>query len=81
MKGTFLERVKALPFLGIGVSTEFGAFRADGALNLSELHRRYPQFARFLEVGVEVVKGLDDDARNWAQGATYDLPFSRHQSR
>ena len=67
MKGTFLERVKALPFLGIGVSTEYGAFRADEALNLSELHRRYPQFARFLEVGVEVVKGLDDDARNWAQ--------------
>ena len=63
----FLERVKDLPFLGIGVSTEYGAFTADDALDLSELHRLYPAFAGFLEVGVEVAKGLDADALAWVE--------------
>ena len=60
----FHERVKRLPVLGIGVSTEYGARKS--GLDLFELARRYPQWARFLEVGVEVEKGLDSDALRWS---------------
>ncbi len=60
----FLERVGDLPVLGIGVSTEYGA-RTSG-LDPFELARRYPRWARFLEVGVEVEKGLDSDALRWS---------------
>ncbi len=62
----FLERVRALPRLGVGVSTEYGAFRAPGSLDLLRLRREHPEFAAFLEVGVEVAKGLDEDACAWA---------------
>ncbi|HVI01449.1 MAG TPA: DUF692 family protein [Enhygromyxa sp.] len=62
----FLARVETLPTLGLGVSTEYGARRQDGALDPAALRAEFPEFARFLEVGVEVVKGLDDDARAWA---------------
>ncbi len=62
----FFQRVEALPRLGIGVSTESGARAAGGGLDPAELRRRYPRFGGFLEVGVEVAKGLDADARAWA---------------
>jgi len=62
---TFSERVERLPFLGIGVSTEYGAGAQPGALDLDALHRQHPGFAGFLELGVEVAKGLDADARRW----------------
>ncbi len=62
----FLERVKSLPSLGIGVSTEYGAFGAGDGLDILQLRREYPEYASFLEVGVEVVKGLDTDAMQWA---------------
>lgn len=62
----FLERVERLPVLGVGVSTEYGAGRAAGALDIAALRARRPEFAAFLEVGVETVKGLDADARAWA---------------
>nr|WP_255215971.1 DUF692 family multinuclear iron-containing protein [Pseudenhygromyxa sp. WMMC2535] len=62
----FLERVLALPRLGLGVSTEYGASQAEGALDPAQLRREHPAFAGFLEVGVEVVKGLDADAQAWA---------------
>lgn len=62
----FLARVGSLPTLGLGVSTEYGARRQDGALDPAALRAEQPEFARFLEVGVEIVKGLDDDARAWA---------------
>ncbi|MCY1006504.1 DUF692 family protein [Nannocystis pusilla] len=71
----FLARVRALPRLGLGVSTEYGARRQDGALDPLELRRRRPDCAGFLEVGVEVVKGLDDDARAWAAAG---LPTTYH---
>jgi uncharacterized protein (UPF0276 family) len=61
----FLERCRALPRLGIGVSTEYGARTAAGSLDVMRLAREEPQFARFLEVGVEVEKGIDDDSRAW----------------
>ena len=62
----FLDRLHALPHLGLGVSTEYGARRQGGALDPAELRARAPAYAAFLEVGVEVIKGLDDDAAAWA---------------
>jgi uncharacterized protein (UPF0276 family) len=61
----FLRRVDDLPSLGVGVSTEYGAARASGALDVFALARAHPQRAAFLELGVEIEKGLDDDARRW----------------
>jgi uncharacterized protein (UPF0276 family) len=62
----FLARQRSLPTLGLGVSTEYGAGGHDGALDPAVLRREQPGFARFLEVGVEVAKGLDAEARAWA---------------
>ncbi len=62
----FLHRVAALPHLGIGVSTEYGAADATGALDVPALRAQHPQWAAFLEVGVESAKGLDRHARWWA---------------
>ncbi len=62
---SFLERAAALPLLGIGVSTEYGASASDGALDVMALRRKHPEYARFLEVGVEITKGLDEDDRAW----------------
>ncbi len=62
---TFLSRALSLPHLGIGVSTEYGAARATGALDVEALVREHSDFAQFLEIGVEVHKGFDDDARRW----------------
>lgn len=62
----FATRVHALPRLGLGVSTEYGAARSDGALDPAELRALHPDFAGFLEVGVEVLKGLDESASAWA---------------
>lgn len=63
---SFTERVRGLPRLGLGISTEYGASRTPGALRPLELRASHPQYARFLEVGVETAKGLDDDAAAWA---------------
>ena len=63
----FLARQRSLPSLGLGVSTEYGAGRHDGALDPAALRERHPEFAGFLEVGVEIAKGLDADASAWAQ--------------
>jgi uncharacterized protein (UPF0276 family) len=62
----FLARQRSLPTLGLGVSTEYGAGGHVGALDPAALRREQPGFARFLEVGVEVGKGLDAEARAWA---------------
>lgn len=63
----FVERLVALPRLGLGVSTEYGARRSDGALDPAALRRDRPDLAGFLEVGVEIDKGLDADAIAWAR--------------
>ncbi|MCA9543993.1 MAG: DUF692 family protein [Myxococcales bacterium] len=60
------RRVHALPHLGLGVSTEYGAPDAPGALDLPALRAEHPEWAAFLEVGVETAKGLDRHARWWA---------------
>ncbi|MCA9659766.1 MAG: DUF692 family protein [Myxococcales bacterium] len=62
----FLDRARALPRLGLGISTEYGARRQDGALDPAALRAAHPTYAGFLEVGVELAKGLDDDAQAWA---------------
>ncbi|RIK99951.1 MAG: hypothetical protein DCC71_19615, partial [Proteobacteria bacterium] len=60
---TFADRVAALPWLGLGVSTEFGA--AAGGLDLAALRRDRPDLAGFLEVGADLARGVDDAARAW----------------
>lgn len=71
----FSERVLRLPHLGLGVSTEYGAAGAQGALNVAALRRQHPDFAQFLELGIEASKGLDADAEAWvARG----LPCTYH---
>ena len=71
----FAERVKALPHLGLGVSTEYGAGDAAGALDVLALHDAHPEYAHFLEIGVETAKGLDRHAAAWvARG----LPTTYH---
>lgn len=62
----FLDRVRALPSLGLGVSTEVGARDQPGALDVNALLYAAPRFAGVLEVGVETAKGLDGVARGWA---------------
>jgi uncharacterized protein (UPF0276 family) len=67
MATDFLERVRDLPRLGLGVSTEYGAFGHEGTLDPKQLLDLDPRFAGFVEVGVEVVKGLDAPTRNWLE--------------
>jgi uncharacterized protein (UPF0276 family) len=61
----FANRVEKLPVLGIGISTEYGAFDTPNALCPETLARAHPEFAGFLEVGIEVSKGLDRAAQRW----------------
>lgn len=60
----FRERVARLPVLGLGISTEFGA-RAAGGLDVVALRRERPDLIGFLEVGVDLERGTDADARAW----------------
>lgn len=76
MVGSFDQRVKALPALGLGLSTEYGAMRSEGALDLFEARAQLPHCARLLELGVEVDKGLDEDALKWiAEGGATTYHF------
>lgn len=61
----FDSRVRDLPSLGLGVSTEYGAASAD-TLDVFALHQKHPRWGGFLEVGVETAKGLDPIAQAWA---------------
>lgn len=71
----FLDRVASLPRLGIGVSTEYGAGDTPQALDPIALHTQQPQYAQFLEIGIETAKGLDRQARAWAARG---LPATYH---
>ncbi|MDP6934522.1 MAG: DUF692 family protein [Myxococcota bacterium] len=64
---TFDRRQRKLPVLGLGLSTEFGAGQSPGSLNPVELREVHPGFASFLEVGVEVHKGLDEQTSAWCE--------------
>src|SRR5690606_14367199 len=71
----FAERAAALPWLGLGVSTEFGDGRP-GALDPLALRRERPAWAGFLEVGADLARGVDDDVRAWvATGAPTTYHF------
>jgi uncharacterized protein (UPF0276 family) len=72
---SFLQRVRQLPALGIGISTEYGASTTAEALDIFALRATHAAFARFLEIGVEVVKGLDATAQRWVQCG---LPTTYH---
>ena len=63
---SFLDRVAALPKLGLGVSTEYGAGDSPGALDPAALRAANGRWGGFLEVGVELAKGLDRHALAWA---------------
>jgi uncharacterized protein (UPF0276 family) len=71
----FADRVTQLPHLGLGVSTEYGAGDAAGALDVLALRDAHPAYARFLEIGVETAKGLDRQAEAWV---TRGLPTTYH---
>jgi len=73
MSGRFAERVAALPRLGVGISTEFGA--RHGGLDLLALRRARPELVGFLEVGADLDRGIDLDARAWAAAG---LPTTYH---
>lgn len=62
----FAERVAGLPRLGLGVSTEFGA-GGPGTLDVAALRRERPEWAGFLEIGVDLARGLDAGARAWVE--------------
>ena len=62
----FEQRVVGLPRLGLGVSTEYGALTSADGLDVEQLLADHPNYAAFLEVGVEVEKGLDEAAERWA---------------
>lgn len=71
---TFLDRVARLPHLGIGVSTEYAAATRPGALDPHALRADHPQFGAFLEIGVELSRGIDASAAAWLEAghpATY----------
>ena len=72
---SFVQRAQSLPTLGLGVSTEYGAADAPGALNLRALRRKAPRYGAFLEVGDEVARGLDQQALRWAGAG---LPTTYH---
>ena len=61
----FDARLDALPVLGLGISTEFGAL-AQGGLDPIALRELRPELVRFLEIGADLERGVDGDARAWA---------------
>lgn len=63
--GNFAARVTSLPRLGLGISTEFGAARS--GLDLFALRDRHPEWVAFVEVGVDVARGLDAAATKWVE--------------
>ncbi len=69
----FAERVAALPRLGVGISTEFGA--NERGLDVLALRRARPELVRFLEVGVDLERGVPAQARTWVQA---ELPTTYH---
>lgn len=57
--------MRSLPRLGLGVSTENGGAGAPGNLDLDALIAARPGAAGFLEVGLELARGVDAPTRRW----------------
>lgn len=72
---SFFENLPDLPYLGIGISTEYGISLVPGAFSYKELRSHYPQYAEFLEVGVTADLGIDEMTENWIQ---QNLPTTYH---
>lgn len=54
-----------LPSLGIGISTEFGA--RHGGLDVNAFRAAHPELVQFLEIGCDLARGVDEDARRWVR--------------
>jgi uncharacterized protein (UPF0276 family) len=65
VEAAFAERCAQLPRLGIGISTEYGAGRS--GLDVLALRRAHPEHAQFLEIGIDLERGVDADARAWVE--------------
>src|SRR5262245_3665067 len=73
-RAPFAARAAALPRLGLGISTEFGA--SESGLDPLALRRARPELCEFLEHGVALERGVDATARAWCDAglpATYHL--------
>lgn len=71
---SFSRRLSALPRLGVGISTEFGAGR--GGVDVVALRRDRPDLVQFLEIGADLERGVDGEARAWvAEGWATTLHF------
>ncbi len=64
VRASFAARVRALPKLGVGISTEFQA-REQGGLDALALRAAHPELVHFLEVGADLERGVDDQTRAW----------------
>ena len=62
-RAPFDRRIEALPRLGVGISTEYGAGRT--GLDVNALAAAHPELVGFLEIGGDLDRGVDDDARRW----------------
>lgn len=69
----FFERVRTLPRLGFGISTEFGA--GDHGTAPLALRRARPDLVDFLEIGADVARGVDAHAAGWVAAG---LPTTYH---
>jgi uncharacterized protein (UPF0276 family) len=65
LRAPFAERAAALPRLGLGISTEYGA--GEHGLDVNALAAARPDLVQFLEVGADLERGVDADARAWAR--------------
>jgi uncharacterized protein (UPF0276 family) len=72
-RAPFAARAAALPRLGLGISTEFGA--SSTGLDPLALRRARPELCEFLEIGVDLERGVDATARAWC---TAGWPVTYH---
>ncbi|MEQ8762479.1 MAG: DUF692 family protein [Planctomycetota bacterium] len=62
---SFPQRVRSLPRLGVGISTELGA--GQGGLDIFAFAEERPDLIGFLEVGADVERGFDHLPPAWAR--------------
>jgi len=63
MEINFEQRVSALPSLGMGISTEFGAGKT--GVDLEALWEASPGLCQFLEIGTDLERVFDADTLAW----------------